>query len=175
MIGVRSLARTGVALYITIGCALSGFASGQTIGGRRCEAADLSVESLSAGIAAGTYGINYVLRNHGKTGCTLSGFPILSALDKHGKVIRVVKFEHISGTWVTDVQTPNSVNVASGSDAWFQIIYSGGGGLDDRSSCHQVTSLRIYWPGSKKPLVDHASFETCGPVSVTSLRPPPYD
>ena len=141
----------------------------------QCATSDLFVESLSAGIAAGTAGINYILHNRGTVSCTLSGFPVLSALDAHGKIIKAVKFKRMQGIWgVMDAESPSSVEVAPGSKAWFQIVYSDGNGLEDRSSCHTITGLRIQLPGNKEPLVDHTAFAACSSVNITSIRPPPY-
>ena len=127
-----------------------------------CATSALKVALGPANGAAGTvfYPINFV--NMGKVGCTLRGYPGVSAVTSSGKQIGSPASQ-ISSSYQTVTLVPGKAQ-----SAVLGIVETGN---FDPSHCAPATAagLKVFPPGQTKAVTIKKSFSTCSSTTVVSL------
>ena len=127
-----------------------------------CATSALKVSLGPANGAAGTvfYPLNFV--NTGKLGCTLRGYPGVSAVTSSGQQVGSPASQ-ISSSYTTVTLLPGKTQ-----SALVGIVETGN---FDPSQCAPVTAsgLKVFPPGQNKAVTIKKSFSTCSSTSVISL------
>ena len=131
-----------------------------------CSSSALKVSLGPANGAAGTtfYPVKFV--NRGKLGCTLSGYPGVSAVTGSGKQI---------GSPASRIPSSyKTVTVLSGKSASAVVGIVETGNFS-RSQCAPVTAaaLKVFAPGQSKAVRINKTFSTCSSTTVISLTVSP--
>ncbi len=135
-----------------------------------CQTSELTIAVTSYGDRRGHDSYVFDLTNLGQRTCTLFGYPSVVALNGKGKIVREIQFQHSPPTVASEDQKPETIRLAHGEHAWFEIGGSHPVGGTDRSSCEKATEVRITPPQNKKPLREHYPWESCRPdVSLSFL------
>ena len=133
-----------------------------------CATSALKVSLGPANGAAGTvfYPLNFV--NTGKLGCTLRGYPGVSAVTSSGKQIGSPASQ-ISSSYKTVTLLPGKTQ-----SALVGIVETGN---FDPSQCAPVTAagLKVFPPGQNKAVTIKKSFSTCSSTTVISLTVMPVN
>jgi hypothetical protein len=127
-----------------------------------CAAADLALgygERLSG--ATGEHGVRYVLTNMSAHTCTLTGYPIVHLLDRHG---RELPFRYVHASQYVTSKTPRTVHLAPGHSAYL-LVAKYRCDVGDRDA---VTTIRIDLPNpSSGSLAGRSSPDGSGISTMT--------
>jgi hypothetical protein len=130
---------------------------------------DLSIRELDAKIGAGgRVFYDFVLKNHGSSVCTISGYPSAVALDADGKPATGVVFEHAARAFRgPEHQRVRTIALQPGGHAWFEIM--GNDGMGNPKPCQIIDRVRIRLPGRNPPFPRIQRFATCPGFDTPSI------
>ncbi|MHB8262183.1 MAG: DUF4232 domain-containing protein [Acidimicrobiales bacterium] len=110
----------------------------------RCTAAQLAASHTSAKSAAGTVGEGFTLKNVSSTTCTVDGYPDIQLYNSSGNAMATTTIRNGSSGFTA--QTPAALTVSPGSEASFNIGFSGASSSPSSGTCSSSSQIAIALP-----------------------------